>query len=183
MQAFRLLVGEVEENGCGLLNMKEVESVGDGGCWQLLAEVLAVLGSTVLDGETFDGAMFCPERDGLTIPSMCTIESRSIFMYSPFAGDNGGLGGLGGSRPFCCRPFSFLSFLSAGGGDGTKGFMKVSVEAEAQEESEVIWDDEPVSEESLPRLRFLRMSVNFLILPLRRSLKLPCSRKEKSESG
>lgn len=61
--------------------------------------------------------------------------------------------------------------------------MKVSVEAEAHEEIEAIWDDEPVSEESLPRLRFLRMSVNFFILPLRRSLELPCSRKENSESG
>jgi hypothetical protein len=88
MQAIRLLVGEVVENGCGLQNTK-VESVGDGGCWKLLPEVLAVLGSTVLDGEMFDGAMFCPERDGLTIPSMCTIESRSIFINSPsFVGDN-----------------------------------------------------------------------------------------------
>jgi hypothetical protein len=145
-----------------------------------------VLGSTALDGETFDGAIFCPERDGLTIPSMCTIESRSIVINSsPFAGDNGGLGAIGSGRPFCCRPFSFLSFLSTGEGDGTTGLMKVSVEAEAQEEIEAIWDDEPVSDESLPRLRFLRISgnVNFFILPLRRSLELPCSRNENSESG
>lgn len=56
--------------------------------------------------------------------------------------------------------------------------MKVSVEAEAQEEIEVIWDDMPVSDESLPRLRFLSISVNvnFLILPLRRSPELVCSR-------
>lgn len=117
------------------------------------------------------------------MPSMCAIDSRSIFINSSsFAGDNGGLGALGSGRPFCCRPFSFLSLL-IGEGDGTKGFIKVSVEAEAQEEIEAIWDDEPVSEESLPRLRFLRMSVNmnFFILTLRRSLELPCSRKEKSE--
>lgn len=64
-----------------------------------------------------------------------------------------------------------------------KGFMKVSVEVLAQEQIGPIWGDEPVSEESLPRLPFLRMSVNFLILPpLRRLLELPCSRKVKSES-
>jgi hypothetical protein len=118
-------------------------------------EALEVLGSIVLDGETFDGAIFCPEMDRLTIPSMCAIDSRSIFMYSsPFLGDDGGLGGLEGRRPFCYRPFSFLSFLSTGGEDGMKWFRKVSVESEAQEEIEVIWDDEPVSEASLPWLRF-----------------------------
>jgi len=103
-------------------------------------------------------------------------------MYSsPISGDDGGLGGLQGKRPFCCCPFSFLSFLSTGVEDETNWLRKVSVESEAREDIEVIWDDEPVSEESLPRLCFLRMSVNFLILPLQRSLKLPCSRKEKSE--
>lgn len=132
MQAFRLLAGEVEENGCGLLNTKEVESVGDGGCWKLLPEVLAMLGSIILDGETLGGAIFCPEREVLTIPSMCAMDSRSIFINSsPFAGDNGGLGALRSGRDFCCRPFSFLSFLSTGKGDGTTGFIKVSVEAEA----------------------------------------------------
>jgi hypothetical protein len=51
-------------------------------------------------------------------------------------------------------PFLFLVLLEYWWGRWNEVVRKFSVESEAQEEIEVIWDDEPVSEASLPWLRF-----------------------------
>lgn len=155
-------------------------------------KLLPKLDSSTLEVEPFDGSTSLWDGS-LTIPSIwsrgpMTMSSRQSLSSSDEGCGTGELAALGGIR--LCRVFSFsflsLSFLKYGGGEDETGLMyvKFSVEWEAIDD---LWEAEPVSEDSLVRLRdflSLSMSISVIIIfipPLRRSTELPRSRKDRSE--